>query len=208
MFDRKEYMKEWNKKYYKNNREKIREQKKKYYFDNRKKRIEQSIQWAKDNPEKIKEYNKKWREKNPEYNEKYFRMNGKIINIRNYTKNKEKILKRNKQYREENPKRMSEYKREWKKTEKGKANNQRSNSKRRTRERNIINTLTAQEWLNILEEFNYRCAYCGGNRKLSRDHIIPISKGGNNTKENIVPACQSCNSRKGNRLLIGGIYAI
>ena len=42
---------------------------------------------------------------------------------------------------------------------------------------------------------------------LSKDHIIPISKGGNNTRENIVPACITCNSSKGNKVLVGGIYA-
>ncbi|MCK4464389.1 MAG: HNH endonuclease [Bacteroidales bacterium] len=34
----------------------------------------------------------------------------------------------------------------------------------------------------------------------TKDHVIPISKGGDNTKENIVPACQSCNSKKFNKI--------
>ncbi len=93
----------------------------------------------------------------------------------------------------------------WKKTEKGRANNQRSNSKRRARLRKIINALTAQEWLDILERHNFKCVYCG--KKLidlfdtTRDHIIPISKGGHNIKENVVPACRSCNCKKHNKLL-------
>ena len=36
----------------------------------------------------------------------------------------------------------------------------------------------------------------------TRDHVIPISKGGNNTKENIVPACGSCNSKKKDKILL------
>ena len=36
----------------------------------------------------------------------------------------------------------------------------------------------------------------------TRDHIIPISKGGNNVKENIVPAYRSCNSKKHNKLIL------
>ena len=48
------------------------------------------------------------------------------------------------------------------------------------------------------------CAYCGnefGAKKLSRDHIHPVSKGGPNTWVNVVTACHSCNKRKDNHLL-------
>ena len=51
----------------------------------------------------------------------------------------------------------------------------------------------------------YVCAYCGGHfanfRELSRDHIIPRSRGGPNTWMNIVTSCRKCNARKGDRLL-------
>lgn len=40
------------------------------------------------------------------------------------------------------------------------------------------------------------CHYCGG-QATSRDHKRPISKGGKNNPENIVPACGPCNQRKG-----------
>ena len=46
------------------------------------------------------------------------------------------------------------------------------------------------------------CAYCGGRflyRDLSRDHIIPASRGGRDTWMNSVTACRPCNTRKGNR---------
>lgn len=49
------------------------------------------------------------------------------------------------------------------------------------------------------------CAYCGeyfeNFRDLSRDHIIPKSKGGVNVWENCVTACKSCNAKKGNKTL-------
>lgn len=51
----------------------------------------------------------------------------------------------------------------------------------------------------------YLCAYCGGHfpnfRDLSRDHIVPRSRGGENVWMNVVTACRDCNSRKGNLLL-------
>ena len=49
----------------------------------------------------------------------------------------------------------------------------------------------------------YKCMYCGraeaelkGREKLNRDHIIPKSRGGENTWENCVTACTTCNNRK------------
>ena len=46
-----------------------------------------------------------------------------------------------------------------------------------------------------------KCQYCGSTRNLTIDHVIPKSKGGNHTWENLVVACVSCNTRKGNKLL-------
>lgn len=49
------------------------------------------------------------------------------------------------------------------------------------------------------------CAYCGEHSQnyhnLSRDHILPISKGGEDTWMNVVTACKSCNLDKGNKTL-------
>ncbi len=47
-----------------------------------------------------------------------------------------------------------------------------------------------------------RCYWCGRNMKeITQDHIIPLSKGGLHTETNVVAACQSCNSKKHNRVL-------
>lgn len=45
----------------------------------------------------------------------------------------------------------------------------------------------------------YTCAYCGAKEHLTLDHIQPASRGGQDTWENLVTACNSCNTRKGNR---------
>jgi 5-methylcytosine-specific restriction endonuclease McrA len=53
----------------------------------------------------------------------------------------------------------------------------------------------------------YRCQYCGRTaaelkprESLTRDHLIPLSRGGTNEWTNCVTACSPCNTRKGNRM--------
>jgi len=52
---------------------------------------------------------------------------------------------------------------------------------------------------NILKRDNNRCLYCGSREKLTIDHVIPKSRGGADSWENLVSACTDCNHRKGNR---------
>jgi 5-methylcytosine-specific restriction endonuclease McrA len=55
---------------------------------------------------------------------------------------------------------------------------------------------------NVLMRDRYVCQYCGKhNSKLTVDHIIPKSYGGENTWLNTVTACQKCNTKKGNKPL-------
>jgi len=87
------------------------------------------------------------------------------------------------------------------KTDKGRACLARSVHKRRSNLANCVSTLTAAEWREIKARYKNRCAYCGRQmQRLTMDHVIPLSKGGHHVAGNIVPACRSCNSRKGNRL--------
>ena len=44
-----------------------------------------------------------------------------------------------------------------------------------------------------------RCFYCGRPvkfKQLTMDHVVPLTMGGRSTKDNLVPACKSCNSKK------------
>ena len=60
-----------------------------------------------------------------------------------------------------------------------------------------INDLTGAQWQEIKAAYGHRCVYCGRKmQRLTMDHIIPLSKGGNHTVQNVVPACSSCNKRK------------
>lgn len=49
----------------------------------------------------------------------------------------------------------------------------------------------------VMERDAYRCVSCGTHMDLSCDHIIPESKGGATTMENLQTMCRRCNSRKG-----------
>lgn len=58
---------------------------------------------------------------------------------------------------------------------------------------------TVDEWQAKLDEYDGLCFYCD-RPATTRDHWIPVSKGGPDTIDNIVPACTSCNSRKRDKL--------
>ncbi len=72
------------------------------------------------------------------------------------------------------------------------------NDRRRARQMQApVSDFTAQDWRELLEEFNGMCAYCGiSGVSLEREHVIPLARGGAHTKANIVPACPPCNRRK------------
>jgi 5-methylcytosine-specific restriction endonuclease McrA len=53
---------------------------------------------------------------------------------------------------------------------------------------------------NILKRDGYRCQYCGKNSQpMTIDHVIPKSFGGKETWENLVCACEKCNTTKADR---------
>lgn len=51
----------------------------------------------------------------------------------------------------------------------------------------------------MLERDGHQCRYCDSTEDLTADHIIPVSRGGPTTIENLATACRPCNSRKGAR---------
>jgi 5-methylcytosine-specific restriction endonuclease McrA len=63
-----------------------------------------------------------------------------------------------------------------------------------------------KQWLQILEQFENRCAYCGAPAE-EIDHVIPLSKGGAHSPSNVVPACSPCNGSKHDKLLLDWVLA-
>lgn len=53
----------------------------------------------------------------------------------------------------------------------------------------------------IYKRDDHKCQYCGSTRDLTIDHVIPRSKGGKDTWDNLVAACVVCNTKKGDKLL-------
>ena len=70
------------------------------------------------------------------------------------------------------------------------------NAARRARKIGNGGSHTLTQWLDKLTLFANCCAYCGEAKPLERDHKIPLSRGGSDNIENIIPACRSCNASK------------
>jgi len=74
--------------------------------------------------------------------------------------------------------------------------------KRKSNKRNTVHNYNQEMWLKTLQYFQNECAYCGGGENIQQDHIIPLNKKGDNTINNIIPACSNCNSHKQDRDMV------
>lgn len=161
-----------------------------YYRQNKERLYEQQKQRRSENPEKRQAYERKYREEHAdrlkEYNREYYKANreSQLAAYReNYRKDPEKIKAQAKEWAKNNPARRQEI-------------TNTCRQKRRAQLAEVANTLTTAQWDEIKLRFGNRCAYCQKKRKLTRDHITPISDKGPNAANNIAPACVSCNSKK------------
>lgn len=109
--------------------------------------------------------------------------------------NRETINKRKKIYRKINHVRVIEWNRNYNKEHP--EISRFSSHRRRARDQSLPSTLTTEQWENTKLYFNDSCAYCEAKEALTQDHFMPSLKGGEYTKDNIIPACKSCNSSKG-----------
>lgn len=73
-------------------------------------------------------------------------------------------------------------------------------ARRYAREKGAGGKHSLKEWEDLKQSYGNCCAACGKNTKLTKDHIIPLSKGGSDYIENIQPLCRNCNSKKHNKL--------
>ena len=113
----------------------------------------------------------------------------------------EERKKYNKEYREKNQERLSTYLKDWRKNNTDKTFNY--NVNRRIKEESQGRGITDEQFLEMMEYFNWCCAYSGkrfsgrnkdGDRSI--DHIIPINKGGKHEPYNCIPMYMPYNSSK------------
>lgn len=124
---------------------------------------------------KAREYRQHWLKRHPDY-------------FRNYSRTHSKeVCERVAQWRKRNPETMREYGRAWQ-------------QRRRARRLCALGLFSASDWKTLLKRHGHKCYYCGVESfRLTQDHKVPLSRGGAHSALNIVPACRSCNSKKGTR---------
>ena len=215
----KDKLKSKTKTYEKNNKAKIAEYKRIYRQKNKSKLLKYFEQYRKENIKYISKYKKQWAEKNKdrllikykqnyienrevviERSKEYSRNNmGKRIKYskKYYENNKEKHADRVKRYTLINIEKITERRRQWKKNNKDKVNI--STQRRYAKKHGLSYDFDIIAWESCKKHFGYNCCYCGKPGKLTQEHFIPLSKDGEYTINNIVPACKSCNSKKHNK---------
>lgn len=178
-----EYQRQYDKVYYQENKEHIRRLGNKHYHENKEQYRKNSKKWRERNKGYMSEYHKSWREENLEYVLNYGR--------KYHAENKDYLNEQTRLWRQNNRDRDSFY-----------------SKKRAELIKNLENDMTIEEWEEVIRSYGYKCAYCGMsqeehqteyNQVLHQDHVVPITKGGGFTKDNIVPACIVCNASKGNK---------
>jgi len=101
-----------------------------------------------------------------------------------YNENKEKSYKRTRQWQKENKEKVN------------------ANSKKYQQLRkNAEGSHTLAEFKALLRASGDRCIYCGSDYMVGRDHIVPLSRGGSNSINNLQILCCPCNSRKGTKII-------
>jgi len=98
-------------------------------------------------------------------------------------------------WKKENPERIIEYRRRFNLAIPGRIAAYSQNYKAKKRENG--GSYTSSQWNSLVEKYGGHCLNYGEIKKLTADHIKPISRGGLNVIENIQPLCKSCNSAKG-----------
>jgi len=161
-----------------------------------------------------KDYFKEWHEKNKEFRNKKAREN-REKNKEIYTEralkwqkeNKERAYAINKKWRnkEENKEKKRKLNANWMKKNPDK--NAQNTRRQEARKAKLPYTFAIEEWNLCKAYFENKCSYCGSySEKLHQEHFVPVVKGGGYTKQNILPACQWCNTSKGQKKFFEWYY--
>jgi 5-methylcytosine-specific restriction endonuclease McrA len=146
-------------------------------------------EWRANNKDRVRELNQQHYEANREERKAYHRQYRQ--------ENPEYFREKQQEFREQNPTYSRDYNREWARANPDKRAEK--DNKRRAFKMGKSGSFSSREWAELKRRYNYTCLRCGRYEpeiKLTADHIVPISKGGAGTIENIQPLCKSCNSAK------------
>lgn len=159
-----------------------------YYRKNRDRLIGQSKRWQMANPDKVKAYNEANRAKTAERTHAWA------------VANPERVVSNRRSWLSANRERHDKTRLAWERSHPDKCR-LKCEKRRALKYGNtpLDELLTSTEWLAILAEANGHCSYCGKEAKLTLDHVIPLSKGGKHSRDNIVAACLCCNDSKGTK---------
>ena len=139
-------------------------------------RNKKNKQWNEANKEKIAKYHKQWQEAN-----------------------RDKVAEHYKRYYETNRDKKAEYYKRYKKTPQGQVVEFNKRQKRRTKEEQQGTGITKDQWLEMMNFFDWKCAYSDErltNDTRTIDHIVPLNSGGEHEIWNLVPMTRSLNSSK------------
>lgn len=76
------------------------------------------------------------------------------------------------------------------------------NHRRRAQKKQLRGRFTLAEWNALCARYGHKCLCCGrSDVKLTADHILPLSRGGSNSIDNIQCLCKTCNNRKMTRVI-------
>ena len=152
--------------------------------------IQRTKKWIKENKESVKQ-----REKTRYY------ANKNILNEQSriyHAENREAINQKRRQKHIENLEHEKEVSRLWKKNNPELVRNQ-SARRRANKKNNGEYKLTKKE---LTKLYSSNCFYCGKNKSIEIDHVIPLSRGGTHSIGNLVSACRNCNARKNNKTIM------
>lgn len=190
---------EYDKLYRMKNKEKIKKRQREHAEKNKEKISEYQKEWRKKNAEHLKVYREKNKDKIRQFNKKYWAENKEYAKqqVNKWRKENAEYIR---EYRIKNRDRDREQQRKWVKSERGRKLSMTKTNSYRAKKKALINDFTAKNWSSCIEYFDHSCAYCGKySEALEQEHFIPVYNGGHFTKNNILPACRTCNASKNNR---------
>lgn len=164
---------EWQKK----NPERAKKSAREYRKNNKEKVAKRTREYRKKNIEKVRKWRRDWSKAHPEY-----------------------TRAASAKARKEHPRRNKEHQRKYAQNNKDKMNAK--TRKYRARKKFLLGSHTKEDIEKIRKSQNNKCFWCDRKVKFPGhiDHVVPITRGGANSPENLVLACEFCNKSKGSKL--------